>query len=245
MRILFDSKKTAFKTPFGTLTPGQACKLHIHIPKNVEATAVTCIVSHDGGGVARNVDLQKAEEIGLYEVFSGEFSLEYQGLYFYYFYIDTPSGGFRLFKQDDGTNMEAGDQLQLSCIPEAFHTPDWARGAIYYQVFPDRFNRSGHCDLTGKLTPYTLHRSWNEEVSWRPTKEGKVLNNDFFGGNLRGIREKLDHIQSLGVTALYLNPICKAFSSHRYDTGDIRPWTPCWAPGKTSQPFARRPTTGV
>ena len=49
-----------------------------------------------------------------------------------------------------------------------------------------------------------------------------MLNNDFFGGNFRGITEKMDYIADLGITILYLNPISKSFSSHRYDTGDYR-----------------------
>jgi len=107
-------------------------------------------------------------------------------------------------------------------VPADFTAPDWAMGAVFYQIFPDRFHRCGTCDLTGKLQPYTLHESWDEEVHWRPTPDGKVLNNDFFGGNFRGITEKLPYIASLGVSILYLNPISKSFSSHRYDTGDYK-----------------------
>ncbi len=222
MRILFDSKQSAYKTPFGTLTPGEVCTLHIHIPGSVEATTVTCNLSCDADGSVRTIPMTKSAQKGPYEIFTGEFALENQGIYFYYFYIDTPTGGFRLFKQGDDTNMEAGDLWQVSCIPATFHTPDWAKGATYYQIFPDRFNKLGDCDLTGKLEPYTVHRYWHEEVSWQPTEEGIVLNNDFYGGNLKGIEEKLDYIQSLGTTILYLNPISKSFSSHRYDTGDYK-----------------------
>ena len=118
--------------------------------------------------------------------------------------------------------MEAGDLWQVSCVPADFHTPDWAKGATIYQIFPDRFHKSGDCDLTGKLTPYTVHKSWNEDVEWKPTEDGKVLNNDFFGGNFRGIIEKMDYIAGLGVNLIYLNPISKSFSSHRYDTGDYK-----------------------
>jgi glycosidase len=118
--------------------------------------------------------------------------------------------------------MEAGDTWQLTCTPADFTTPDWAKGATIYQVFPDRFRKSGQCDLTGKLEPYTVHTAWNEEVSWQPTAEGLVLNNDFYGGNFQGITEKMDYIASLGATILYLNPISKSFSSHRYDTGDYK-----------------------
>ena len=107
-------------------------------------------------------------------------------------------------------------------MPAAFHTPDWAKGALIYQVFPDRFYKSGDCDLSGKLEPYSVHRDWYEEVQWQPTPEGIVLNNDFYGGNFKGITEKLPYIASLGTTILYLNPIGKAFSNHRYDTGDYK-----------------------
>ena len=222
MRILYDSKQTMYKYPFGTLVPNQPCTLHIHIPATVQATRVICILNYEDGCHARDVALTLRQCEGPYHIFGGEFSLPYTGLYFYYFYIDTPNGGFRLFKEGDDTNMEAGEAWQLSCIPADFHTPDWAKGATIYQIFPDRFHKSGDCDLTGKLEPYTVHKSWHEEVDWRPTPEGKVLNNDFYGGNFKGITEKMDYIASLGTTILYLNPISKSFSSHRYDTGDYK-----------------------
>ena len=223
MRILYDSKLSQFKDPFGTLTPGQVCRLHIHIPCAVQATAVKCLMQYeDGRTTAQEVFFSKARTEDPYEIWQADFSIHQEGLYFYYYYIDTPSGGFRLFKQGDDTNMEAGALWQVSCVPADFHTPVWARGATIYQIFPDRFRKSGDCDLTGKLTPYTVHPSWNEEVDWRPTEDDLVLNNDFFGGNFRGITEKLDYIADLGVTLLYLNPISKSFSSHRYDTGDYK-----------------------
>jgi len=222
MRILYDSKQAIYKTPFGTLVPDQVCTLHIHIPISVQASGVTCILSRDGTDSVQYISLTPEQRKGAYEIFRGDFSIPHTGLYFYYFYIDNPDGGFRLFKQGDDTNMEAGDLWQLSCVPADFHTPDWAKGATIYQIFPDRFYKAGDCDLTGKLKPYTLHKSWQEEVEWMPTDEGIVLNNDFFGGNFRGIAQKMDYIAGLGVTLIYLNPISKSFSSHRYDTGDYK-----------------------
>ena len=220
MRILYDSKNPIYKTPFGTLTPGQNCTLSIHVPASVRTTKVTCILNYDGGAHAQSVDLLFSREEGPYQIFSGSFSISEPGLYFYYFFIHNPDGGFRLFKQGNDTNMEAGALWQLSCIPGDFDTPDWAKGATIYQIFPDRFRKCGSCDLTGKLRPYTIHQSWYEEVDWAPTSDGQVLNNDFYGGNFKGITEKMDYIAELGTTILYLNPISKSFSSHRYDTGD-------------------------
>lgn len=222
MRILFDSKKTVFKDPFGTLTPGQVCRLHIHVPHEVGAVKARCLVFADGSGEPLVAEMVCTKTVGSYDIFSGSFSLDAPGLYFYHFLILKKDGVFRLFKQGDETNMEAGDAWQVTCTPADFTTPDWAKGAVIYQLFPDRFYRSGSCDLTGKLEPYILHKSWDEEVCWQPTAEGLVLNNDFYGGNFRGITEKMDYIASLGVGILYLNPISKSFSSHRYDTGDYK-----------------------
>ncbi len=222
MRILFDSKQPQYKTPFGTLEPNQTCTLTIHIPSSVQATRVECIINHEDGSHAMNVDLTYKMKKGPYDIFQGKFAFAYPGLFFYFFYITNRSGGFRLFKQGDDTNMEDGDLWQVSCIPADYTTPDWAKGAVIYQIFPDRFRCAGRVNLQGKLEPYTVHKSWDEEVEWRPTSEGLVLNNDFYGGNFQGIIEKMDYIASLGVTILYLNPISKSFSSHRYDTGDYK-----------------------
>ena len=222
MRILYDSKQLQYKTPFGTLRPDEVCTLTIHIPSSVQATAVDCVINNEDGSHNQSVRLGYKMKKGPYDIFQGQFSFDEVGLYFYFFYISHRSGGFRLFKQGDQTNMEAGDLWQVSCIPTDFHTPDWAKGGIIYQVFPDRFNAAGKVDLTGKLEPYTVHKYWHEDVEWRPTPEGIVLNNDFYGGNFRGIAEKMDYIASLGTTILYLNPISKSFSSHRYDTGDYK-----------------------
>ena len=222
MRILFNSRQLQHKTPFGTLTPGQTCTLTIHIPSAVKTERVECIINHENGCHAMNAELFFLERRGPYDVYQGTFSFSQEGLYYYYFYITNCGGGFRLFKQGDDTNMEAGDLWQVSCVPASFSTPDWAKGGIIYQVFPDRFNKAGSVDLTGKLEPYTVHKYWHEEVQWRPTPEGIVLNNDFYGGNFQGIAEKMDYIASLGTTILYLNPISKSFSSHRYDTGDYK-----------------------
>ena len=159
MRILFDSKQLLYKTPFGTLTPGQECTLHIHIPTSVRTTQVKCLLNGEDGTHVLDAPLHFQQARGTYDVYEGTFSLDTPGLYFYYFYITTANGGFRLFKQGNDTNMEAGDQWQLSCIPADFQTPDWAKGAILYQVFPDRFCKVGECDLKGKLEPYTVHAS--------------------------------------------------------------------------------------
>lgn len=82
--------------------------------------------------------------------------------------------------------------------------PAWTKDAIFYQIFPDRFCRSARYKAVGKF------------VEWgsRPTRE------NMFGGNLAGIEDHLDYIAGLGVNALYLCPIFKSNSNHRYHTVD-------------------------
>ena len=222
MRILFDSKKAEFKAPFGCVAPGQTVTLDLHIPTAVSAWKVEIVLCYEDGSPARYHEMYRIEQRGAYDIYEGDFSLFAPGLHFYYFQIHAPHGMFRLFKQGDDTNMEEGGLWQISCISPDFTTPDWAKGAIIYQIFPDRFHRSGKCNLTGKLRPYTVHRHWDEDVDWAPDENGIVHNNDFFGGNFRGITEKMDYIASLGTGIIYLNPIGKAFSNHRYDTGDYK-----------------------
>ena len=219
MRILYDSKLPQYKTPFGVLTPGQLCTLRIHVPEAVCAKRVDCLVSREDGSPAFAFSLNSESREGPYRIFRGDFTLEERGLYFYYFIVHHNEGSFRLFKQGNDTNMEAGDLWMLNCVPAEYDTPDWAQGAVIYQVFPDRFAKSGSPDLTGKLTPYTVHKDWNEEVVWQPEEDGTVLNNDFFGGNFRGITEKLDYIAGLGATILYLNRALQAGPRPRHPGG--------------------------
>ena len=221
LRILFNSRNASYKEPFGTVTPEQLCTLRVQIPEHCQTREATCRLLREDGSLHTEVPLQRIAVQSPYETWSCRFTLE-EGLYFYFFRITTAHEPFSLLRQGEDTNMEAGDWWQLSCVPKNAETPEWAQGAIIYQIFPDRFAKSGNCDLTGKLEPYTVHQNWNEEVHWQPTERGEVLNNDFFGGNFRGITEKLPYLASLGVTMLYLNPISKAFSSHRYDTGDYK-----------------------
>ena len=245
MRILYDSKKLCHKAPFGTLTPGQTCDLQIHVPMTVGAVRVDCCIGTREGEKVLTVPMTLSEQRGAYGVYRGSFSLEKCGLYFYFFRVHKTDSSFRLYKVGDQTNMESGDLWQVSCVPQDFTTPDWAKGAVIYQVFPDRFHKAGTCDLTGKLQPYRIHENWYEEVQWRPTPEGLVLNNDFYGGNFRGITEKMDYIASLGTRILYLNPISRAFPATATIPAIIRPPTPCWARWRISGPCAKRPTPGI
>ncbi len=137
------------------------------------------------------------------------------GLYFYHFELDGRLFGCGRLRR--GSMSEHAESWQITVYDETYTTPEWMRGGIMYQVFPDRFAREG----TEPIKPHKILRSdWGGMPEFRPAQNGKVLNIDFFGGNFRGVMSKLDYLQSLGVTLIYFNPIFEANSNHRYDTGD-------------------------
>ncbi|MBR4132401.1 MAG: glycoside hydrolase family 13 protein, partial [Oscillospiraceae bacterium] len=204
------------------MTPAQTCTLHLHVPTAVEATQVAIVLKTEAGVIYAREPMELERSDGVYDIFTGSFRLDECGLYFYYFDVVTRYTGFPLYKQGDGTNMCEGDLWQVSCVPADYHVPADARGAVIYQIFPDRFFKSGDCDCTGKLEPYWVHSDWYEQPEYLPDRTGEILNNDFFGGNLRGVIEKLPEIQALGAEYLYLNPIFMAYSNHRYDTCDYK-----------------------
>ncbi len=104
-------------------------------------------------------------------------------------------------------------------ITPGFHTPSWAKGALQYQIFPDRFaNGDPENDVAVAEYAYDL-------AHVRPIKDWTSPPKDddyrcFYGGDLKGIAEKLDYLQSLGVEVIYLNPIFVSPTSHKYDTQD-------------------------
>ena len=112
-----------------------------------------------------------------------------------------------------------GKPFRLLVHTDDFVTPAWASSSVMYQIFVDRFNRGSvkvDCRKDAVINP-----DWENGIPEFAEVNGDDLaNNTFFGGTLYGVTEKLDYLQELGITCIYLNPIFKAFSNHKYDTGD-------------------------
>ena len=118
-------------------------------------------------------------------------------------------------------------RFRLLIYENGFDTPEWFRGGIMYQIFPDRF-------FCGKGEVHyredsELNTDWYGGVPQYGEYPGApVKNNVFFGGNLWGVTQKLDHLASLGVSVIYLNPIFEAASNHKYDIGDYEKIDGCF-----------------
>ena len=111
---------------------------------------------------------------------------------------------------------------------------------MFYQIFPDRF-----CEgVENKPMPFPdrlYQADKHAEPFWQPNEVGGHLNEDYFGGDLKGIQMKLPYLRKMGVDYLYLNPIFEAHSNHRYNTADYLNVDPCWVPTRISRPSAPRP----
>ena len=118
---------------------------------------------------------------------------------------------------------EESKQHQITVYDPAA-VPAWWKGAVVYQIFPDRFAREADWQPmeppARRGTHRFLIRDWDTPVFYPRAENDAVSSWPFWGGTLRGIEEKLPYLRSLGVTVLYLNPIFEARSNHRYDTAD-------------------------
>lgn len=132
--------------------------------------------------------------------------------------------------------LQAGQQRWLAADgehrhvpPEALHfrvpraaPPDWVRHQVFYQVFPDRFaiGDSSDCNRHGE-TVYGSQPRPAQQLAWGQKLDPEHANTSFYGGDLDGLRQRLDHLQCcVGATAVYLNPVFTSGSNHRYDTED-------------------------
>ena len=127
-------------------------------------------------------------------------------------------------------------RFRVTVYDPEFKVPEWAQDAVYYFIFPERY-RNGNPSNDPKVGA-TKYQSHNIEVhkNWldRPFKPGTGdgsdphYNNDFFGGDLEGIIQKLDDIKDLGANAIYMTPVFKAASNHKYDTADFHEIDPAF-----------------
>jgi 4-alpha-glucanotransferase len=115
--------------------------------------------------------------------------------------------------------------FQITVYDRSFQTPDWMKGSILYQIFPDRFSRGdsykqGQMQRARQASERIYHEDWYDEVDIDGHPDTGYIACDFFGGTLDGITEKIPYIKDLNIDCLYLNPIFEARSNHRYDTAD-------------------------
>ncbi len=228
-----NSRESICRSPFGPLKCGEAAVIRLRLRgADAERASTKLRLWADGRETLRE---GAKERIGneLYHAYHIT-APESPQLLWYYFIIEV-NGERRFYGGRTGEGKPAGMQppdFQITVYDGAYETPDWFKKSIVYQIFPDRFCR-GAADENGQTGLDRLeyheklgrkvvrHEKWDEPVKYLPAEGEKFYQpNDFFGGDLAGVREKLPYLASLGVSCIYLNPIFEAASNHRYNTAD-------------------------
>lgn len=211
-RAVYNSRDARCKSPYGAVPSGTKVQLTLR-PLRAEgfsrATMSARFEFRDDATVTLNMPwsgLDGARDLFTCTLDTGD----YVGLVWYSFGLE------RL----DGKGRKMFGPYQLTVYDGGEVVPEWFGEGTTYQIFPDRFRRTQVPDPQGMVGGRWVHTAWQEEPEFRPDKNGEIRNRDFFGGDLKGVMEKLDYLQGLGVETLYFCPIFEAAENHRYGTAD-------------------------
>ena len=170
----------------------------------------------DGGGGRQEMKPVSGEEHSVFTFYETEFSLSEEP-YRYCFQLE--KGDEVCWYGKTGVSDSPAWEYAFQITP-GFHTPDWAKGAVIYQIFVDRFrNGCPDNDVRDGEYLYVDRRPVHRVGDWGQMPEPLDVNN-FYGGDLQGVLEKLDYLKDLGVEVIYFNPIFVSPSNHKYDVQD-------------------------
>lgn len=134
------------------------------------------------------------------------------------YYFEVHAGKISCYYDLRGVTKDINEYYHFQLIP-GFKTPDWAKGAIFYQIYVDRFyNGDSSNDVLTNEYQYIGDKSvrvedWNKYPAAMGVRE-------FYGGDLQGVLDKMDYLQDLGVDVIYFNPLFVSPSNHKYDIQD-------------------------
>ncbi len=249
--VKYDSKDSEYKSVFGAVATGEEVTFSLSADSKVTGAtlvvsrngAETYPMEKDGNavdGVQKWSTKAKFDTIGEYEYFF----IVYQDSAVKVYSDD--DGYYGTGKLTDLTNILPYD---LIVYKSGYKTPDWMKNAVIYQIFPDRFyngdksndKKQEHARGAVKYEFiedwYTLPENPEQEALIGAEKDGiteeaynstgahkgdKEWSNEIYGGDLKGIIDRMDYLKALGVNVIYLNPVFASISSHRYDTSDYK-----------------------
>jgi glycosidase len=272
LSLYHDSRDLAYKKPFGAVTQNQNVQWALKaLPGVSKATLVLDVRKLEGNQEIleyrniKRIPMRRATD-GTHELFTADHSFKDKAIYGYWFevrigaetYVYQNNGEPIYWTQEKGAGgmgqvVLANDKerparnlrrFRITVFDPAFQVPRWARDAVYYYIFPDRY-RNGNLANDPQLGQrryqnhaIEVHAKWLEKPNKPSTGDGSDAhyNNDFFGGDLEGIIQKLDDIKDLGANAIYMTPVFLAASNHKYDTADYLQIDPAFG---TNDDFTR------
>lgn len=223
LNVIHNSQESQYRRPFGAVVSGEKVRLSIDVNKEVQVSLK--IIKMNGTINTIIADKQYLNN-GFFKYSAEIDTLGYKGILEYYFEIKDESnylyygnnyerlGGIGVSYRQDPV------PYQITVYKES-KVPDWYKEGVIYQIFVDRFfngNEDGSI-LNPKRNSF-IYADWSDNPMYIKDTSGRIIRWDFYGGNLKGVIKKLDYLKSLGVSIIYLNPIFKSSSCHKYDTAD-------------------------
>ncbi len=206
-RAVFSDESSNFRTPSEPKV-GEDISIRIRTLKN-NVDAVYFISG------AQRTEMAVTETKGGFDYYEITLPVEEKTIYYYF---ELCVGEMICYYNKLGITKDLNQRYAFRVIPN-YSTPEWAKGAVMYQIYTDRFcNGNPDNDVVDHEYNY-LGRHVRRIENWDQVPENLDVAN-FYGGDLEGIRQKLDYLQDLGVEVLYLNPIFVSPSNHKYDTQD-------------------------
>ena len=232
MKARHVTSESSYRQPYGAAPLGGVVTLAVDVTEDeVQGCELRLWTEEEGETL---IAMKRSEECATR--FEASITPEHVGIIWYRFNITASDGEIWRYGAREGHSAGEGDfaygeppSFQITVYEPRADYPEWYKNAVVYQIFPDRFARGEHwrerfAGLADEHREGPVRRvveDWSQPPRYQRDEAGKIMAWDFYGGTLEGVREKLDYLEALGVTCIYLNPIFEAASNHRYDTADF------------------------
>lgn len=234
MYVFHDSHSAAYRRPFGAAVCGSA--VFLAVDTDSCAVSAELVAVSDLGDTVR-IPMLREQNGGGFR-FSASIDMPDTGTLVWYHFAVTENNGAVSYFGNNSAGL-GGKGAVYDRDPPGYQitvykhdpAPDWYKKSIAYQIFPDRFFRgpdwrerrdAAMAEREGKRgIKRVFQENWDDTPFYTRSPDGEITRWPFFGGTLEGVREKLGYLKDLGVGVIYLNPIFKASSNHRYDTADF------------------------
>ena len=212
-----------FNKPIGAIRNNGQKEIRILLHNSIKNCSINLVLYADrDNSNTSKYHMKFINNIMDYSVYSTTIDSLQTGIYYYFFEI-VHKDNIEIISKING-DAEISDHIvswQLTVYDEEFSTPDWIKGGIMYQIFPDRFCNSPNYSAKPAINEIDRkkHDNWYD-IPDSPLDTNFYSAKDFYMGNLDGIYDQVDYLKSLNIDLIYLNPIFESSENHRYSTGN-------------------------
>lgn len=246
--ISHNSHEEKYRFPFGAVPCESKVTLGTTVQVGKLVSLAELVINEDGGN-ERSVALSPQGSQGETVYYASSINMPLRPGLLWYYFIFVIDGEKYYYGNNERSLGGVGQvystippKYQITVFTKEAKTPDWYKKAVMYQLFVDRFrngNENGKVENTKKNS--FIYANWEDTPTYiKDCGSGAISRWDFFGGNLKGVMEKLEYLKELGVSLIYMNPVFEASSNHKYDTGDYKKIDPMFGSNETFKELCQK-----